>query len=407
MCKTLLIISGGTEAVPGIRLAAGRGLNVVVSDIAPDAPGFAFAHDRLIASTYNVEETVMAAKKYHQSVRPIDGVMCMAADVPGTVAAVADALGLPGLTMEAARLSSNKLEMKQVFAEKGIPIPWFREVHSLPHLQQTVADHGLPLVIKPIDSRGARGVLRITPRVDLDFAFKHSREHSPCCRVMVEEFLEGPQISTESVLLEDADFTPGFIDRNYDYLERFAPYMIEDGGQQPTTLSLQDKEAVTRLGEAAGRALGIVNGIAKGDLVLTAQGPKVIEIAARLSGGWMSSHQIPLATGIDLVGAAIKLALGEKVNPDHLESRYSRGVAIRYFFPEPGRVVKISNTKEFEQVDWVARLAFFVGPGDILEAVSDHTRRAGFVITTGETRDQALVRARQVIETIEIETIPG
>lgn len=152
-------------------------------------------------------------------------------------------------------------------------------------------------------------------------------------------------------------------------------------------------------------AMGITTGIAKGDMVLTKDGPKVIEIAARLSGGWFSTDQIPLATGVDLVGTAIKLALGEKVEEEDLIPQYQKGVAIRYFFPESGRVRQISNADKFACMPWVHRLGFFVKPGDVIKSVTNHTKRAGFVITTGETRDQAIERAVRVANAIAIETV--
>ena len=404
--RTLWIVSGGAEAVPGIQRAKEMGLHVVVSDMNPNAPGFALADDCVIASTYDVAATVAAAEKYHRTVRPVDGVICIAADVPLTVASVAAALGLPGISIEATRLAADKVAMKQCFASSDIPIPWFSPVDSVAHLRAIVAERGFPLVIKPVDSRGARGVLRLMADLDLDWAFQHAQQFSPSSRVMVEEYLPGPQISTESVLLDGVGFTPGFSDRNYKSLDRFAPYMIENGGQQPSELSQEEQEAVARLAEQAGRAMGITTGIAKGDMVLTSQGPKVIEIAARLSGGWFCTDQIPIGTGVDLVGVAIRFALGEKVTAKDVVPRYRHGVAIRYFFPEPGRVKRLRNADQFDGVPWVHRLGFFVQPGDMVEPVTNHTRRAGFVITTGKTRDEAVTRALQVVETVRIETVP-
>ena len=406
MRKSLLIVSGGIEAVPGIRLAKEMGLHVIVSDKNPKAPGFGFADDHIIASTYDVEETVSAARRYHTTVRPIDGVICIAADVPLTVASVADALGLPGIPIEAAKLATEKLAMKQRFLEKDIAIPWFSEVESLEHLRQVVSKRGLPLVLKPVDSRGARGVLKLNSDVDLRWAFYHAQEFSPTCRVMVEEYVAGLQISTESILLEGAGYTPGFIERNYEYLDRFAPNVIENGGQQPSALKRIDQEAVSMLAEKAGRAMGITTGIIKGDMVMTWEGPKVIEIAARLSGGWMSTDQIPLGTGVNLAGVAIRLALGEKIKSGELVPKYNRGVAIRYFFPEPGRVQEIKYADKFDGLPWVYRLGFFVKTDDILEPVINHTKRAGFVITTGDTRDEAVARASEVINTVKIITAP-
>ena len=154
----------------------------------------------------------------------------------------------------------------------------------------------------------------------------------------------------------------------------------------------------------AGRAMGITNGSVKGDMVWTERGPYVIEIAARLSGGWMSTDQIPLGTGVDLIGCAIRLALGEQIAADELRPRWHRGVAIRYFFPRPGRVTAIEGAEQFAGVPWVHRLGFFVRVGEVLHPVTDHTKRAGFVITTGATREEAVARACSVVETIAIRT---
>jgi biotin carboxylase len=406
MNKTLFIVSGGSEAVPGILHAKNMGLHVVVSDINPQAPGFAIADDHVIADTYGVEETVAAAIHYHESIRPIDGVICIASDVPLTVASVAHALGLPGISIEIAQLASDKLKMKERFIKKGIPIPWFSSVDSVTHLRRILSEKGFPLVLKPVDSRGARGVLRLVESIDLDWAYRHSISFSSSGRVMVEGYLDGPQISTEAVIINGVGYSVGFTDRNYEFLDRFAPYMIENGGGFPSHLKGNDQNLVAKTAIKAGLAMSIVDGVSKGDMVLTDDGPKVIEIAPRLSGGWFSTDQIPIGIGVDLVGAAIKIALGESVGSLELKPKYHKGVAVRYFFPQPGRLKKIRNADKFNGISWVHRLGFFIKPGDIVEPVTNHTKRAGFVITTGETRDQAIGRAMQVVDTIKIETVP-
>lgn len=404
--KTLWIVSGGSEAVPGIKCAKEMGLHVVLSDVDKNAPGFLYADDRVIASTYDIEASVEAARRYHHHVRPIDGVISIAADVPLTVASVAAALDLPGISIKTASLSSDKIAMKQHFANSNIPIPWFSSVESVDDLHSIAGKRGFPLVIKPVDSRGARGVLKLGPDIDLEWAYNHALQFSPTSRVMVEEYLEGPQVSTESIIVNGRGFTPGFTDRNYEYIDDFSPYMIENGGQQPSVLTLDEQRAVAQLAEQAGISIGISNGIAKGDMILTKNGPKVIEIAARLSGGWFSTDQVPVATGVDLVGAAIMLALGEEISEKDLIPSYQKGVAIRYFFPEPGKVVEIKNAEKFKNISWVHRLGFFVKPGDILESLTNHTKRAGFVITEGANREEAVARAKEVIKTVKIETVP-
>lgn len=402
--KTLLIISGGTEAVPGIKKAKEMGLYVVVSDMDPNAPGFEFADDKIIASTYDFEETALLAKEYHKNTRKIDGVIAIASDVPYTVAYVANKLNLPGLSLETATLSSDKLKMKDKLKEMNIPIPLYWQIDNYNELQEIVKSHGLPLIIKPIDSRGARGVLLLTNEEILEWAFEHSKKQSPSSKVIVEEFLEGQQISTEAIIIEGKGYNIGFADRNYELLHSFSPYIIENGGDMPSSLSASDQEQVAETAINAGLALGVRNGIVKGDMVLTKDGPKVIEVATRLSGGWFSTDQIPLSTGVDLIKAAIQQALGIVIDPEGLIPKYHKGVAIRYFFPKPGFISEIENVNVFLDKDWVYKIGFFVKPGDKISLVSDHTKRAGFVITSGETKERAIENAKKVVNTIEILT---
>jgi len=406
LSKTLLIVSAGVEALPGIKLAKKLGLHVVASDANPQAPGFAFADDTLVASTYDVEATVAAATRYHQEVRPIDGVMCIASDVPLTVASVAAALGLPGIPIESARLATDKLAMKQRFAADGVPIPWFSAVASTDHLKTLIAAEGLPLVIKPVDSRGSRGVLRLQPETDLAWAYATAKGHSPTGRVMLERFLSGPQVSTESLVIDGVAYTPGFADRNYEYLDRYAPHIIENGGQLPSHLDDATQQAVHDLVQQAALSMGIRNGVVKGDIVVTDGKPHVIELAARLSGGYFCTHEIPLNTGVDLVGAAIRQALGEPVDPAALQPKFNRPVAQRYFLPGAGRLRAISGIEEAKAVAGVEELLVTAKPGDLLRDPTDSNCSAAMVIATGASRDEAIASAERAIGHLHVEMTP-
>lgn len=405
MPKNLLVVGGGIEAVPGLERAKQIGLHLVVSDRDPEAPGFAVADDTLLASTYDLPATVAAARRYHREVRQFDGVMCIASDIPRTVAAVAADLGLPGISEESARLSSDKLDMKLKFRRDGVPVPWFSLVESAARLKEIVMSRGFPLVIKPVDSRGARGVLRLTEAVDLNWAYEFSASQSPSGRVMVEEFLDGPQISTESIILEGVAYTPGLADRNYEFLDRFAPHIIENGGDLPTRLSAEEQQATRGLIQKAATSMGVCNGVVKGDVVLHEGKPFIIELATRLSGGYFCTHEIPLSTGVDFVGCAIRLALGERVSPDDLVPRYQRYISQRYLFPSPGRVVGIAGAQRASDQPGVVFCQVRLRVGDIVGPVNSHPARAGLVMATGESRREAMERTRAAIESIEIATV--
>jgi biotin carboxylase len=339
-------------------------------------------------------------------VRSIDGVLCIASDVPLTVASVAAALGLTGIPVEVARLAMDKLAMKRKFGADGVPVPWFSPIESVAHLRQIVTEQGYPLVLKPVNNRGARGVLRLTADVDLEWAYRLSRAYSPTGRVMVEQFLLGPQVSTESIVLDGVVSTPGFSDRNYEYLERYAPYIIENGGELPSHLPLETQQAVRKLVQKATHSLGVKNGVVKGDIVVYEGKPYVIEIATRLSGGYFCTHEIPLNTGVDFVRQAILLALGERLNLAALEPAYQRHVVQRYLFPKPGRVIRISGVESVVQRSEIAFCEIRVSVDDILGPIESHPARAGVVIATGDTRQTAMGAAIAAVEDICIETIP-
>ena len=402
--KTILIVSGGIEAADAARRAKELGYYVVVSDRDPEAPGFAFADSCLIADVYSPTETAAAAERYNRKIRRIDGVICVAADAPVTAATVAHRLGIRGLPLHAAQTACDKLAMKRCFSDAGVPVPWFAPVETPQALQRIAIERGNNLVIKPVDSRGSRGVQRIAQVADLTKAFMLAREHSPTERVMVEEYLEGPQVSTESIIVNGKCFTPGFSDRNYEYLERYAPFFIENGGDLPSQLSDETQFKVRAVVARAARALGVTDGTVKGDIVVHKGEPYVIELAARLSGGFFCTRESPLNTVVDFMGAALKLALGDEVLVDELEPKHQTPVIQRYAFPNPGKIVRVAGAEDARRLRGIADVVVTAKPGDIIPPAGDKRPSAAMVLATGTSREAALQAANDALACLKIET---
>lgn len=404
MSKTILIVSGGIEAADAAKRAREMGYYVVVSDRDPHAPGFSFADSVLLADVYSPDETAAAAERFSRKLRKIDGVICVAADAPVTAATVAKRLGLPGISLESAKLACDKLAMKERFLAAGVPIPWFSPVATPQALQRVAIEHGRNLVIKPVDSRGSRGVQRVEQVEDLSKAFHFALQHSPTDRVMVEQYLSGPQVSTESIVVDGVCHTPGFSDRNYEYLERYAPFFIENGGDLPSHLPDDVQARVRDVVGRAAAALGITNGTVKGDIVIHKGEPHVIELAARLSGGFFCTREIPLNTGVDFIGCAIRVALGEAVSAEELTPKQQTPVIQRYAFPKPGRVVSVSGADEARQVPGVTEVVVTAKEGDVIPPAGDKRPSAAMVLATGATRETALGAANDALSHIRIVT---
>lgn len=392
----LLILGGGIEQVYAYELAHEMGIETIGMDLDPNAPGLKLADYHLIrtTSTDGCDYAYLFNKQCH-----IDGVMTIAHDAALSVARIAHALGLPGISVESAKLASNKQKMKQKFERDGVPTPRFWGIR---HRRTFLAmNWEYPIVIKPVDNCGARGVVRLTPEVDHEWAYVNAvKKNSFEEYALVEEFIEGLQLSTESMMYKGECYTVSISERNYDF-ERFAPYMIEDGGVIPARLTSEETESVKKVVAQAAKSLGIENGPVKGDIVMSKDGPMVIEMAARLSGGYLCTSQIPLVYGVNLVEQTIKLALGRELDTNDLIPHESYCLGIRYFFPEPGRVVSIEGFDELN----VTKKMLNLQVGDIVEPCIDHTKRVGFVHCVGRTQEEAEQRAMDAVKSVKIKTI--
>jgi biotin carboxylase len=198
--------------------------------------------------------------------------------------------------------------------------------------------------------------------------------------------------------------TLGCSDRNYARLFELAPFMIEDGGLQPSVHLAEVLPKVDALAERAAAALGMETGTLKGDLVLHPErGLCVIEVALRLSGGWFATDQIPWSTGVDLVQVAARLALGERPSLDELRPKRFDAVAVRFFFPAPGRLRAVHGFEAVAAEPWCLRAVLHVRPGDTLAPPTDHTRRAGLVLATGASGTEAVARAEEAVARVRFE----
>ena len=404
MSKAILIIGAGVEQIEAYKTAKGMGLTVVGSDMDQDAPAFKYADYRIIASTRNIDETVGEVLKFVQH-HHLDGVMTIANDVPLTVAAVAAKLDLSSIPIESARIVSNKILMKTVFDENSIANPPYASVDNINNIICFVEKHGLPIVLKPVDGRGARGVLILMDTDNLEWAYNHSMQNSDSNRVMVEKFIDGVQYSTEAIVYQGKCTTLSVSERNYELLSKYSPYAIENGGVIPAQISKQHEESIHHMMSSIASSLNITNGTIKGDIIMSDDGPLVIEVALRLSGGYLCSVQIPIARGVDLVKQTILMALGEDLIVSELVPKDLCWIGIRYFFPEPGKISKISGFGELDNFEWVLKKQLFMSVGDIVELPTNHTKRVGYVYAVGDTFEQAENRAISAAKQVKIETV--
>ncbi len=404
MPDTLIIIGADLEQLEVYKRARDMGLRVVGVDPDPEAPAFKFADDAIVTSIVDEEETLVSVLNFFRKhpEQSIAGVMTMACDQPVTVATVAEHIGLKAISVESALILADNFLMKEILHAAGVLVPPYKEVCSVGELLDLVNQWGWPLILKPVDGRDSRGLLLLDEDTDISEAFKESVSYSVVDRLLVESYISGPQVSTESVMMNGSSLTPVFSDRNYELLEDYAPYVVENGGDMPSRLSEVERVEINILIERAALSMGLENAIVKGDIVIGEEGPYIINLSASLSGNYLNTDQVPLATGIDLIKVAIKMAVGEEISRDMLKANIERASSIRFFFPPEGAIsdMETSAAEGLAAMPGVVKSEIFIKAGNKQGPIRSQLDRGGFVITEAGSREEAAGRAEAAIASI-------
>ena len=395
--KTLVIIGAGFLQVPAIEIAKNLGITTIVTDMDKDAPGMKIADYPIVMSTRDTEGTAEAMIEFNQT-HHIDGVITVGTDMSMTVAAVSDALDLPGIRYEDAVAASNKLVMRKRLRMFDVPEPDFYACRTMEDLRNAADKLGYPFVLKPADNMGARGCMKVEDSSMLDYAFSNAKSGSINGELIAEEYMDGPELSIDALVYNGEVFITGIADR---IIER-EPYFIEMGHVLPSALPQSETDKGVNVFIRGIKALGITNGAAKGDINVTKNGGMVGEIAARLSGGFMSACTYPYATGVSSIANAIDIALGW---PPHDLTPKTDYVSIEQaIVPEPGIVTEISGVEEALAIDGVKNIFLRVNVGDEVVVPHNNVQKAGNFIVCCPTREEAWETVRKVHNILKVTT---
>lgn len=392
MKNKLFIVGASILQLPAIKTAKEMGLTVAVADRNPKAVGIPYADVYYNVSTVDENGIYEAARDFGA-----EGIMTLATDMPmRAVAYACDRLGLCGIDYATAIRSTDKGEMIKAFDSAGLPIPRYflpETAEDAVNLGKTL---GFPLVCKPVDNSGSRGVSLVCSQDELTEAVTYGVTNSVSGRVILEEYLTGKEVSAEVVVWQGEATVLTVTDK----LTTGAPYFVEIGHSQPSRLPVAHVKEAEKLAKAAVKAVGITTGAAHVEIMVTEKGAFLIELGARMGGDCITTHLVPLSTGVNMIKANINIALGisPKVTP-----RFSRGAAIRYVLPEKGTIKSIDGAQIAECMSGVKCVEIMKRAGETVDAVRNSNDRLGFVITQGETVDQAIAIADAAAAVIRAE----
>ncbi|MGH3000701.1 MAG: ATP-grasp domain-containing protein, partial [Gaiellaceae bacterium] len=339
----------------------------------------------------------------------VDGALTVSADraVP-IVAAVAEELGLPGIGRAVAHLMTHKIAMRRRLAEVGVPQPRFAAARDLASARAAAETVVFPSVLKPADSGGQRGIFRLESVDDLDAHLHAALAESVSGEVVLERFHDGLELNglvvarggdAEVLTLSDR-LRPAGVGFGVGWIHVY-----------PTTIFGDALAEAERVAAHATRALGLRDGIAFPQLLVTDEGVLVIEVAARIPGGQMADLARH-AVGVELIDTALHFALGEPVPDELARPQVQQPLAIRFLTASPGplpagRVVSIGSLDPVLAATGVVQAETYLQEGETIRPVRLDGDRRGYVIAVADTNVEALQRAEAAARMLQVQVEPA
>ncbi len=369
---------------------------VIAADGDAAAMGLSLADKAIVANITSEEEMLRIARE-----EQVDGVIHPCSEVAMNVMGrINDDLGLSGISLETAIRATDKHLMREAFERYGAPSPTSIFTQDVEEAWLVFCEkfQGCA-ILKPSRNSGSRGIAKIEKGITKECfekfylrALNESRDHS----VLIEQFVEGPEFSVEVIVWKGDVHVLTVTDKK----TTEAPYFVELGHNQPSVFpeNIQQK---LRDGAIAGvKALGLDNCAAHCELKWQDGVPYLMEVGARLGGDFISTELTHLSTGIDMVAAAINVALG--LEPDFTPKEEPKGVCIRYFTPAPGRLTTIRNAEVLTDKH-VYHARIYVKPGDRIPEICSSLDRSGHIIVTEKTVEKAIALADNMVESVSFE----
>lgn len=374
--KSVLIFGVGPLQLSIIERAKRMGLYTVGIDPMADATCRDAVDAFEVVGGQDYEGTCAVVEKYG-----INAIVTAATDKPLVMMArIAEKYGFPFYSVETAQWSTDKFQMKHRFELGDVPHAQGRLISKVEEAEGLV----FPVIVKPRDNSGSRGVKLCRNTEELKVSIEEALENSKLDTVLVEEFIEGPEYSIESLHYDGKSEVIQFTEKKTTEF----PYNVELGHKQPANFTEKQKKAIREIVAKIGKAMKFVNCPSHTELKINDRGIFVIETSPRLGGDYITSTLTPLSTGINLEDQLLHISLGEPV--DTQTGRVEKASGVHFFcFPE-GRVEKI-DAKVFEEAKlWpgIYSINLKLKEGYLVYQITSSLNRYGEFIVEAENREE-------------------
>lgn len=310
----------------------------------------------------------------------IHGITTIATDIAmPTINYIANVLDIIGNSLEATLISTDKYEMRKALSSKNILCPRF-SFYEADNFQN---HEGLefPLIVKPTDRSGSRGVTKVIDIDETNFAIRKALDNSINKRVIVEEFIDGKREFSVECISFNGDIYPLAVT---DKVTTGTPYFCELEHHQQAQISEELKNRIFQLTFNSLKTLGIKNGASHTEIILDKKNNLyIVEVAARMGGDFIGSHLVELSTGFDFLNATIDVALNQFIFDKYKSIPKKLFSGVYYNVAKPGKVVSIENKSiDFPDIVYCESLCKV---GDIIDSIVDGAdKRSGIMVYSSD-----------------------
>lgn len=382
--KKILMLGGSMQQIPIIKKAKEMGLYVITCDYLPDNPGHKYADEYYNVSTTDLEGVLEIAKRLG-----IDGIIAYASDPAAPTAAyVAEKLNLPGNPYESVKILTQKDMFRDFLQKNNLTSPKAEGYNKYEDAYRKIDTFKFPVMVKPVDSSGSKGVIKIYDKSQLQDAVNEALVYSRNKRFIIEEFIEkkGYQVSGDGFSYNGKLVFSSYGNelysgkngtREYVALGEFWPSVLNDEQKKKVDFAVQ--QIITCLGMKTG-AYNIEAIFDKDDNVY------ILELGPR-NGGSYIPQLIELATGVDMVKYTILGALGDDCSD--LSMKNTKGFYSNYkiMSHQSGKFIKVTYDPKFKTENLISEYCT-CHPGDNVEPYKNTSNSLGEIIFKAESMEE-------------------
>ena len=395
--RKVLVIGGGKWQVPLIKKIKEMGCFVVNTNLYENSPGFRYSDIGIVADILDKEKNLEIAKKYN-----VDAVISDQTDIAvNTVAYIAEKLNLMGIGTDIAKLFTNKYLMRRNIKINELYHPKYKICNSIKEIKDFFLELNRYIIIKPLNSQSSRGISIIDEMSSIESAYIKALEFSSDDRVLVEEYIDGIELTVEGFKKYKGDHITLAISKKQHYNNK--PFIAKELIYSNEVLDFDIQKLVKINNEIF---KNVPFGITHVEYKYKDGNFYLIEAAIRGGGTKISSHIVPLLTGIDIYKILIETVLFSKTEDFNFDIKNINKAAMLGFFDFPsGRVKRINGIDFLKNNKNILDFEIELSKGDIIKTPEDDRSRVGYFIVYEENLNKLKKMVTQIRNKVNVEYI--